>query len=135
MCMQDFYRCAEGYLDSARAMAYSQCPKLVKDMLYEARIQAVIVYNATVNKRKVTKREARNMVLTPEQYEMVNIELSLIQMLTMHNLKFLYLLHLMMCRCLRGGVLRICQPGELWWPPCTALPIGRRGTMRCGSGV
>ena len=44
------------------------CCKLVKDMHYEVRVQAVITYCADVEKRKVGKDVARNMFLTREQY-------------------------------------------------------------------
>ena len=41
--------------------------KLVQDMRYEARVRAIIKYHA--NRRKwVTKKEARNMRLTREQF-------------------------------------------------------------------
>ena len=72
--MQDFYRCAKGYEKSAAALAHTTCFKLVKDMHYEAHVQAVIVYNADVLSVKVSKAEARNMRLTREQYMQVHIE-------------------------------------------------------------
>jgi hypothetical protein len=44
------------------------CKKLVWEMHYEARIQAVRNYHATVLGQRVTKEEARTIYLTPEQY-------------------------------------------------------------------
>jgi len=66
--MQDFCRCETGYEAIAAQVADTACRKLVKDMHYEARIQAVITYCADVEKRKVGKDVARNMFLTREQY-------------------------------------------------------------------
>jgi len=37
-------------------------------MHYEARIQAVVTYHGTVLRTKVTKRYARSMTLTQDQY-------------------------------------------------------------------
>lgn len=67
ICAQDFYRCAPGEEASADAVAHAACWKLVKDLHYEARVQAVIDYFAAL-KISVKKTEARNMKLTKEQY-------------------------------------------------------------------
>ena len=48
--MQDFYRCEPGYEAMVTQVADTACPKLVKDMHYEARVQAVITYCADVKK-------------------------------------------------------------------------------------
>ena len=66
--MQDFYRCEPGYTAMAAQVADTACRKLVKDMHYEARVQAVITYCVDVEKRKVGKDEARNTFLMREQY-------------------------------------------------------------------
>ena len=42
--------------------------KLIVDMHYEARIQAIITYHGTVLGTKVTKMDARTMTLTRDQY-------------------------------------------------------------------
>ena len=42
--------------------------KLVVDMHYEARIQAIITYHGSILGEKVTKPQARTMSLTREQY-------------------------------------------------------------------
>ena len=65
--MQDFYRCEPGYEELADQVARQACIKLVKDLYYEARIQAVIDYNAEQNVQ-VKKAEARTMILSREQY-------------------------------------------------------------------
>ena len=52
----------------ATVVASSACPKLVKDMHYEARIQAVITYHAKYRDENVSKCDARTMTLTREQY-------------------------------------------------------------------
>ena len=74
--MQDFYRCEPGYEAIAAQVADIACRKLVKDMHYEVRVQAVITYCADVEKRKVGKDVARNMFLTREQYLRVNDEIT-----------------------------------------------------------
>lgn len=55
-------------------MAHKACYKLVKDMHYEARVQAIVTYNATYLGVKINKTQARNMRLTREEYMQVNIE-------------------------------------------------------------
>jgi hypothetical protein len=47
----------------AAKVANTACYKLVKDMHYEARAQAIITYHAMFLGRKVTKAEARNITL------------------------------------------------------------------------
>ena len=60
----------------AAQVADTACRKLVKNMHYEVRVQAVITYRANVKKRKVGKDVARNMFLTREQYLRVNDEIT-----------------------------------------------------------
>ncbi|GJN03217.1 hypothetical protein PR202_ga20635 [Eleusine coracana subsp. coracana] len=64
----DFYRCETGYKNRAKIVAHHACPKLVRNMFYEAHIQAVIVYHVQHLKVKVTKTQARNMKLTRDEY-------------------------------------------------------------------
>ena len=66
--MQDFFRCQEGYEDRADAVATRCCKKLVVDMHYEVRIQTIITYHESVLREKVTKKDARTMTLTRDQY-------------------------------------------------------------------
>lgn len=54
-------------------MAGNACVKLVKDMHYESRVQAILTFNAEYKHKKATKEEARNEKLTKEEYMMVNI--------------------------------------------------------------
>jgi len=75
--MQDFYRCDEGYEESASVTSHNQCIKLVKDMHYEAQVQCVIKYGAMFLKQKIKKEVARNMKLTREQYLQVHLQLYL----------------------------------------------------------
>ena len=65
--MHDFYRCAEGHGARANELAHMACYKLVKDMHYEACVQAVISYCAKYEKRSVKKPAARDILLTREQ--------------------------------------------------------------------
>jgi hypothetical protein len=71
--MQDFFRCQEGFEDKAALVATKACKRLVKDLHYEARVQAIITYYGAFLGKKVTKKEARDMMLTKEQYLEVNI--------------------------------------------------------------
>jgi hypothetical protein len=64
---QDFYRCVPGQEALADVVAHAACWKLVKDLHYEARVQAVIDYYAAL-KISVKKPEARKIKLTKEQY-------------------------------------------------------------------
>ena len=66
--MQDFFRCQEGYEHRADAVATRCCKKLIVDMHYEARIQTIITYHRAVLGEKVTKKDARTMTLTRDQY-------------------------------------------------------------------
>ena len=54
-------------MELADQVARQACIKLVKDLYYEARIQAVIDYNADQNVQ-VKKSQARTMILSREQY-------------------------------------------------------------------
>jgi hypothetical protein len=51
------------------------CKKLVVDMHYEARIQAIVSYHDSALGEKVTKQEAQTMSLTRDQYLQVNTSL------------------------------------------------------------
>jgi len=98
--MQDFYRCEEGYEARANELAHQACYKLVKDMHYEARVQAVVVYCAEFEKRSVKKPAARDIFLTRDQYLRVN---------KCHLYSFIlylilqYVMHFITFRCLRTG--------------------------------
>jgi hypothetical protein len=56
-------------------VATTSCKKLVVDIHYEARIQAIVTYHGSVLGEKVTKKYARTMSLTPDQYLQVNTKL------------------------------------------------------------
>jgi hypothetical protein len=70
--MQDFFRCQEGMEAEVEVVTTKAYRKLVMDLIYEARIQAIITYNATVEGRKVRKDEARRMSLSQAQYIQVS---------------------------------------------------------------
>ena len=98
--MQNFYRCEEDYEARANEQAHQACYKLVKDLHYEARVQAVVVYCAKFEKRKVKKPAARDIFLTRDQYLRVN---------KCHLYSFIlylilqYVMHFITFRCLRTG--------------------------------
>jgi hypothetical protein len=56
-------------------VATTSCKKLVVDMHYEARIQAIVNYQGFVLGEKVNKQDARTMSLTRDQYLQVNTTL------------------------------------------------------------
>jgi hypothetical protein len=62
--MQDFYRCEQGKEAQAEVVSTRACRKLVTDIIYEARLQAIVNYNAMVKGRRVSKVEARGMTLS-----------------------------------------------------------------------
>jgi hypothetical protein len=66
--MQDFFICEVGYEARADVVATTSCKKLVVDMHYEARIQAIVSYHGSVLGEKVTKQQARTMSLTRGTY-------------------------------------------------------------------
>ena len=66
--MQDFFRCQDGCEAAADLVLTKLCKKLVKELHYEARIQAVVTFHGAYAATKVTKREARQMVLSKEEY-------------------------------------------------------------------
>ena len=74
--MQDFFRCEAEYEARADVVATTSCKKLVVDMHYEARIQSIVTYHNFVLGEKVTKQQARTMLLTRDQYLQVNTTLN-----------------------------------------------------------
>jgi hypothetical protein len=66
--MQDFFRCEVGYEARADVVATTSCKKLIVDMHYEARIQAIVSYHGSILGEKVTKQQALTMSLTRDQY-------------------------------------------------------------------
>jgi len=72
--VQDFYRCEEGMLPRVLEVDNIACYKLVADMHYKTRIQAIVTYCSHIEGRKVKKEFARYMRLMREQFLQVNIE-------------------------------------------------------------
>ena len=72
--MQDFYGCQEGFEAKAKSVSEQATKKLVKDMHYEARVQAIIEFYAQYRSMKVKKEEARTMNLTKDQFMSVSKE-------------------------------------------------------------
>jgi hypothetical protein len=70
--MHDFFRCEAGYEVKADVEATTSCKKLIVDMHYEARIQAIVSYHSSVLGEKVTNQDVRTMSLTRDQYLQVN---------------------------------------------------------------
>ena len=72
--MQDFYRCQEGFEAKAKSVSEQAAKKLMKDMHYEARAQAIIEFYAQYRSMKVKKEEARTINLTKDQFMSVSKE-------------------------------------------------------------
>jgi hypothetical protein len=53
-------------------MSTRACKKLITDIIYEARLQAIVKYNTTVEGRRVSKVEVRGMTLSRAQYIQVS---------------------------------------------------------------
>jgi len=66
--MQDFYRCEEGTEVRAERNAHRACQKLLHDIHYEARLQAIVYYYAHYQGQKVTKKQAVTMTLEREEF-------------------------------------------------------------------
>ena len=56
--MHSFFRCEAGYEARADVVATTSCKKLVVDMHYEARIEAIVSYHGFVLGERVTKQQA-----------------------------------------------------------------------------
>ena len=72
--MQTYYRCEEGFEARAEQATTKACKKLITDMHHEVRIQAIITYYGSKLRERKTKKDAREMQLTWEQYLEVNEE-------------------------------------------------------------
>ena len=72
--MQTYYRCEEGFEGRAEQATTKAYKKLVIDMHHEARIQAIVTYYGSKLEERKTKKDAREMQLTREQYLEVNEE-------------------------------------------------------------
>jgi hypothetical protein len=57
--MKDFFICEAGYEARADVVATTSCKKLVVDMHYESRIQAIVSYHGSILGKKVTKQQAQ----------------------------------------------------------------------------
>jgi hypothetical protein len=71
--IQDFFGCQDGCEDAAALVLTKACKRGVKDLHYEARVQDVITFNGAYLGKKVRKKEAREMMLTKEEYMKVNV--------------------------------------------------------------
>jgi hypothetical protein len=89
--LQEHYRCEDGYEQEAERVLENACKKLVHDMHYEVRIQAVVNYYHEHESTKLVKADARKKTLTKEQYMKVEYICgckSLIKMLNLFSMYF-----------------------------------------------
>jgi hypothetical protein len=72
--MQDFYRIEEGKEARAYQVAVASCQKRVTDLIHDARHQAHIWHYAKKKGLALKKADARQVMLTREQYLEVNMK-------------------------------------------------------------
>jgi hypothetical protein len=72
--MQLYYRCEEGFEARAEAVHTKACKKLIVDIHYVTRIQAIVTYHRSILGEDVKKPQARSMMLTRDQYIQVDKE-------------------------------------------------------------
>jgi hypothetical protein len=70
--MQAYFRCEDGFEGRADLTATKACKKFITDMHHEARIQAIVSYHESKLGENVTKKDARQMTLTRDQYHEVD---------------------------------------------------------------
>ena len=59
-----FFKCEARYEGRVDVVATTRCKKLVVDIYYEARIQAIFTFHASILREKVSKKDARTISLT-----------------------------------------------------------------------
>jgi hypothetical protein len=74
VCMQDFFRCNEGFEDQAVRVQDKVCGSRLLDLYHKMRLQCIINYNTDVLGQVVWKPDARTMTLTREQYLLVSMK-------------------------------------------------------------
>jgi hypothetical protein len=62
--MQLYYRCEEGFDARVEAVLTKACKKLIMDIHYEERVQAIVTYHRSILGEGVKKPRARSMTLT-----------------------------------------------------------------------
>jgi hypothetical protein len=63
--MQLYFRCEEGFEVRTEVVLTKACKKVVVDIHYEARVQAIITYHRSILGEDVKKPQARSMTLGP----------------------------------------------------------------------
>ena len=66
--ISNYYRCEKGFEAKTEQVTTKACKKLVTDMHHEARIEAIVTYYRSKLGERKTKKDAREMQLTREQY-------------------------------------------------------------------
>jgi hypothetical protein len=66
--MQRYFKVKSGREDMVVRTAQRACHKYVRDMIYEARLQAHIDYYKSIKKEPLVKDGAKKVTLTKEQY-------------------------------------------------------------------
>jgi hypothetical protein len=74
VCMQDFFRCDEGFEDREARVQDKVCRSRLSDLYHEMRLQCIINYSAGVLGQVVRKPDARTRTLTRERYLSVSMK-------------------------------------------------------------
>jgi hypothetical protein len=72
--MQLYYKYEERFEVRAEAVLTKAYKKLVVDIHYEVRVQAIVTYHKSILEEDVNKPQVRSMTLTREQYMQVDKE-------------------------------------------------------------
>lgn len=64
--MQEWFTCEPGHEAEASVHQDKVCASVLKNMFYEAHIQCMIDYYAEVRHEKLDKKDARQMMQSPE---------------------------------------------------------------------
>ena len=71
--MQDFFRCDPEHYEACRLIILTKVWKIIRDMFYEARLQAVMDYHRQHLHQRCDRAMAKSIYLTKEQYMMVSM--------------------------------------------------------------
>lgn len=72
--MQDFFTCEPGHEAKASQVQDKVCRARLGHLYHETRLLCIISHHVEVHNRKVSKREARGMTLTREEYLLVSMK-------------------------------------------------------------
>ena len=60
--MQDFFRCDPEHYEACRLIILTKVWKIIRDMFYEARLQAVMDYNRQILRQRCDRDQAKEHI-------------------------------------------------------------------------